>query len=643
MSTPRRPSGLTFHLVVTALTTGALLAVSAPAAAAPFRSGPGANCRADSSFECTRVTVPIDRSGGVPGSVPLYVERGRPPRRGQRRGAVFALAGGPGQGATSLTGDFFRDFFPLLSGRDLIVIDQRGTGLSGALKCPELDGSQSSQPLGDRTAACAARLGAARAFYTTRDSVADIEAVRRRVRAERTLYGVSYGTKVAVAYALRYPGRVERLVLDSVVEPEGQDPFARDTFAAMPRVLDEICRGECERITDDLPRDVATLVDRMRDAPLIGPLVDRRGRRRTASITARQLYNNIRFGDLNPDLRVEYPGAVRSAVLGDPAPLLRLEHRFDDLSADGEPPPDLSDVISYSLQAATLCEEAPLPWHRTAAPEERIRQAGERAAAIPDAAFEPFDRATALALDNDSILEQCRRWPTSPSEPALASGPLPDVPVLVVEGEEDLRTPVEVGVRLAARFPRAVVLRVPKTGHSVIGPTAPCADVALRRFFSDAPIGRPCRRARRIVPVRPLLPAALAAVAPAPGTTGRRGRTLAAVGLTLEDLDHEVNLAFGALPAVRGGGLRRGRFYQRGRNLRLERFSLVPGVDVTGRVAALDMSSGELTVRGSAAAQGRLTLRRGLLGGRLDGRRVSMRLGSRFAAAPPRARFARAP
>ena len=600
----------------------ALFAAAPASAAEEF----GSECP-ESNFECTLVTVPLDRSGSVPGTIPLYVER----FPGGGREAVIALAGGPGQGNSSVTESFNREISPAL-GRDeyLVVFDQRGTGRSGALDCPELE-RPTSAPLDVRAEACAMRLGPPRGFYTTRDSVEDLEAVRRRLGDERiTLYGVSYGTLVALAYARRYPEHVERLVLDSVVPPEGQSPFDLDTFAAMPRVLREICRGECRGITPDLATDVATLAERMRAAPLRGPWVDRRGRRRTVQMTTRDLYSRIRVGDFNAGVRAEYPGAIRSAVEGDPAPLLRIEHRFDGLvDPDQQPvPEDAVRTLSFTLFTTTLCEEAPLPWERGASPEERIRQARERAAAIPDAAFGPFGRETALTLDDDSLLLQCRRWPTAVEAPPPATGPMPDVPVLVLEGKEDLRTPLESGERVARLFPRAQLVGVPKTAHGVLGARgASCAGVALRRFFAGSAVGSPCVRVKREARVRPRLPASLPAVPRARGTRGLPGRTLEAARLTLDDLYREyfeVGLVADGPP--RGGGLRGGRYALRGRSLVLERFSLVPGVNVSGRLTGTRRPVGTLRVTGIAGARGTLTLARdGTLSGRLSGRAVRTR------------------
>src|SRR4051794_32422251 len=228
--------GMTPGLVLALLAL--LLALPSPASAALSFCGP-----ADRS--CARVTVPLDRSGKVPGQIGLEVEEGfaktpiRPP--------LFVFAGGPGQGATYAFDNvtLAQILGPERRNRNVVVFDQRGTGDSGPLDCPEAQRQRSGDPAAD-AATCANRLGPRRAFYTTRDSVADIEAVRQRMGTPKiALYGTSYGTKVALAYALAYPGHVDRIVLDSVVPLDGPDSLNRQTIGAIPRVLRSRCGHSC--------------------------------------------------------------------------------------------------------------------------------------------------------------------------------------------------------------------------------------------------------------------------------------------------------------------------------------------------------------------------------------------------------------
>ena len=129
------------------------------------------------------------------------------------------------------------------------------------LTCPALSTPSARSSLLEAGARCAGQLGAKRGLFRTADSVADIEALREQAGYARlTIFAVSYGTKVALAYAAAHPDRVERLVLDSVVTPDGPDVLQHSTFAAVPRVLGELCAGNaCQGITDEPDRraDVA--------------------------------------------------------------------------------------------------------------------------------------------------------------------------------------------------------------------------------------------------------------------------------------------------------------------------------------------------------------------------------------------------
>ena len=207
-------------VLLVAVVLASLLLTPAAGAALRFK-----RC-GDFGFRCARLSVPLDRSGAVPGRVSLIVTRVRARQRG---GAtlppLFLLAGGPGQSATDAFSGALGLLYPAYAKRDLIVFDQRGTGRSGLIRCRRLERSNLLRA-GAPAAACARSLGRRRAFYTSRDSADDIEAIRKALGAERVaLFGTSYGTKLALGYAKLHPDRVERLVLDSVVELNGPDPL----------------------------------------------------------------------------------------------------------------------------------------------------------------------------------------------------------------------------------------------------------------------------------------------------------------------------------------------------------------------------------------------------------------------------------
>jgi pimeloyl-ACP methyl ester carboxylesterase len=578
-------------------------------------------CARGSPLLCARITVPLDRSGAVPGTLKLNVERLR--SRGARQGAMIALAGGPGEAATPYTFDWAFDFRSALRTRDLVVFDQRGTGLSGALRCRRLFGRSIRTPLQQAQAGerCARSIGARRAFYTTRDSVDDLDAVRRAVGVDKiTLFGVSYGTKVALGYAAKYPQHVERLVLDSVVEPNGPGPFSEESFAAIPRVLRNLCLSGCERTTKDVVGDLAAVLTRMHGGLLYGPLVGADGRRQRARIGRIRLLGLLWEGDFDPTLRAELPGALNSARAGDTAPLLRLALRSERGIG-----PTFERFMSEALYATTTCEEGPLPWDRATPPDARRAAAEAAVRGLPAPLLAPFDRTAALFWSTPFQL--CARWPNAPADPQLPYGPFPAVPTLILAGEDDLRTPLEAARRVAARIPGATLITAQEVGHSVLsGFPRTCGLRAADDFFRGRAV-RPCPIRRRAFPALPPPPRKLAQVRAEPQVGGRRGRTITAVGLTLGDaLDQllSASLATGlAQSTLRVGGLRAG--YVRATETRLEMHGVVyvPGVRIRGRIVLSDRPHGSLRVTGAAAADGRLVFRRdGSVTGRLGGRRV---------------------
>jgi pimeloyl-ACP methyl ester carboxylesterase len=617
--------------------------------------------------QCTLVRVPLDYSGRTPGTIDLFVRR--LPAARTSRGAIMALAGGPGQAATPLTLEFAAVLAPVVQDRDLIILDQRGTGRSGALPCPTIEKPQVG-PVGPAVRACAAALGPRRAFYTTLDSADDIERVRLALGIARLgLFGTSYGTKVALAYAEHYPEHVERLLLDSVVPLDGPDPFERDVFKAVPRVLGTLCAGgACRAATPDPVGDLAALVKRLGVTPLRGYVVGADGRRRTRHLGRLRLLRILVEGDLDPSLRAEFPADVRAALGGDAAPLLRLAHRASPPGAINVP----RAVFSPALFVATVCEEGPLPWELVDPFSNRWGRTIAKAGSIPDADFFPFDRATGRASDT---LRLCAYWPADGPARRLEVVPLPDVPALLLGGEDDLRTPTEGVKRVAALLPHATELTVPSVGHAVLGnDSSGCSANALRRFFADQPIAPTCPQERpkgvadllagefvkEISAPTALPPASLGAVPPARGLPVRVGRTLKAAKLTLADFETQSLFAFVQLFSgnFHGlGGLRGGRFGRVGsRRVGFDRYSYVPGVQISGLIPPppslerlerafkhLDLKHPKklrriirsvfppvrLRVTGKDAARGRLAWDRlgRTISGRLGGHRVRAKLG----------------
>jgi len=469
---------------------------------------------------CGTVTVPIDRSGAVPGTVRLFYSRLRAPKRSKSTIAVFP--GGPGGATTILGYDVLPELRKSLSDHDLLLLDQRGTGRSGYLNCDrDLAVGESGLLLGDTSRAfgkgvqrCAKRLGPRRSFYTTKDTVADLEAVRQALGIDKfVLYGVSYGTLDALAYARAYPQHVDRIVLDSLVSDAGINAFGLNTVAAVPRLLQELCRGGgCDGITTDPVGDLEKLVGELAQAPMRAKrAVTVAGCSTRVAITRSRLFELFQEADEDPGLLSQLPVAIHEAADGRPYQLSLLlsatspklsyciflklyEQLFSrrDMRSDEQL---VAHEFSGADQMATLCEETALPWPRTSLPSQRGNYAEQALNSFSDASFAPFDRATVLSA---SLVSSCKFWPEAPNPPTLAQGPLPDVPTLILAGLDDLRTPAEDAFALAAATPHSHLLLVPDTGHSTLTDSG-CARRGMNHFMADEPIGE-CHRTAKHKP-----------------------------------------------------------------------------------------------------------------------------------------------
>ena len=548
-----------------------LAACAAAVAAAPATAHAAiafAPCE-PAGYECGALPVPLDRGGanGPAETVTLQAKRVRAASNPTAT-AVVALAGGPGQAALPLTTDFAEVMAPALAARDLLVFDQRGTGRSGRLRCC---GARVGLVLaGERGPRCAQQLGPRRAFYTTADSVADLEDLRREAGYERlVLLGVSYGTKVALDYAAAHPDRVESLVLDSIVPPEGWDALLRPTLEAVPRVLRALCDGgACRGITGDPVRDLRALVRRVDRRSVSGPLPNPSGRRVRVRITPLALFDVLIAGDENPTLRADLPGAVRSALAGDLRPLVRLRARAAGVSGIAA---RAGCSAPAATRRATRCTRPRCARSRASRGAARPAPSGARDRRWPRRGGSGGPgSARSPATSRCSAAPSARAWAgRTPRRRPLPRARCPRCRRSLLDGADDLRTPLESARAVAGRIPGAAVVAVPFTGHSTLGSDpGTCARGAVAAFFAGQP--QPACTTERLLQPSPVAPTRLGRV---PGRT-RTARTLEALRATVRDVARQFTgdaVAAGRAPSpgARVAGLRSGVAVWRASGVRL--------------------------------------------------------------------------
>jgi len=189
---------------------------------------------------------------------------------------LFFLAGGPGQAAAQMAAEVREIFRPVLRQRDIILVDQRGTGKSHPLDCRST--SNSLQELTESDAQSLARLKGCLAgydadvrLYTTPIAMDDLDEVRAWLGYERiNLYGGSYGTRAALVYVRQHGGHVRSIVLDGVAPTDMRIPLfaARDAERALDKLLAD-CEADasCRRAQPGLAARVRALLQRLTDNP----------------------------------------------------------------------------------------------------------------------------------------------------------------------------------------------------------------------------------------------------------------------------------------------------------------------------------------------------------------------------------------
>ena len=554
-------------------------------------------------------------------------------------GTVVPHEGGPGYSTTGTASSYAAMYGALLDRRNLLLVDQRGTGRSEPIDCPAL---QHPTPKDVKAgyavgaAACGASLGARADDYSTALSADDLAAVVDALGLGQVdVYGDSYGTFFAQVYAGRHPEQVRSVVLDSAYPAYGEDawyatqgPAMRDSFAMVCQRTQD-CRDAGRPFLPTLEK----VLDAVRTKPWRGRAYDADGSRMRVRVDGPGLAA-VAFGaTYTPAFYRELTAALRSGLSGDRRPLLRLVAEATGGDPDGGP------VRAYSegLDAAVACHDYPQLYDMTAQPAVRQQQYAAaldaRTVSDPDT-YGPF--TVHEYADSDwQMLDWCTQWPSAPASkpagpPVPPSGHYSDVPVLVLSGELDsITTPAE-GDLVASQFPNTRHVRVANSFHvTAVGDTDDCAVRIVRSFVATPSAAVPARLlrcARQVAPVRALgrFPGALTPLA--------RPRAVArAAALTVADLqDRWWNNYSG-----HGVGLRGGTWRYAGDpvvRFRLSGVRLLPDLAVSGTAVwdryaetmtvSLDLPRGHLAGSWDTRALGADAV----LTGRLDGRRVHISL-----------------
>jgi pimeloyl-ACP methyl ester carboxylesterase len=378
---------------------------------------------------------------------------------------IFFLAGGPGQSAIDLAGPIQAMLSRFGNRRDIVLIDQRGTGRSATLMCeapnpwlPLAEGASAEAGI-DRLRRCAAELqklphGDLR-YYTTSIAVGDAEAVRKALGvAKINLIGASYGTRVALEYLRQFPQQARSAVLDGVAPPDMGlvASFSTDNQAALDAVWNA-CEADprCRSRYPDIEKSWQSLLAGLPKSVTVAHPMN--GRMEQLELTRLAVLGAVRSALYAPAVAAVVPGVIHAASQGSYAPLMALSQTMG--------PRNLR--LAEGMHFAVVCSE-----------DDPSDSKGRQAPG--DDFGDSFETVYASV---------CQAWPRAKVSDDFRLVPPTQVPVLMMSGGADPATPPHHGQRVTERLgPSAVHLVIPHAAHGVLG--LACVRDTVYRFVEDA-------------------------------------------------------------------------------------------------------------------------------------------------------------
>lgn len=400
--------------------------------------------------ECGSLPVPENRDD--PDGRRIELKVAVVPAQGRRRAEdpLVFITGGPGQSALESWVGVGAAFRRINRERDILLVDQRGTGGSSRLQCelddPMMERAPDPARVAAMTGACLEELPGDPRFYTTSVAVRDLDAVREALGYPRlNLYGVSYGSRVAQAYMRRYPDRVRSAILDGVVPQDlalGPD-ISLDAQRALEMMFRRCAADEaCNRRFPGLAEQFGRVQARLREAPVELVVADpTTGELRDQVFSEFFFTGVVRMFSYAPETVALLPLLIDHAARnGDFAPLAAQALMVSE---------QMDDAIAIGMHHAVVCTED-VPFVR--APDARRDET----------------HTTYLGMHMFDFLEQvCRIWPAGVIDDDFKQPLRSDIPTLLLSGEADPVTPPANGERAAAGLSNSLHLVGRGQGHGM--------------------------------------------------------------------------------------------------------------------------------------------------------------------------------
>ncbi len=360
--------------------------------------------------------------------------------------AFLAIAGGPGQSAIDNAAGFNRMFSKVRQNKDILLIDQRGTGRSNVLNC-EGDGFESALAINEadfdvvtETQACLDLLDADVTQYGSLNALEDFEAVRKHLGYKKLhVYGISYGTRMAQLYQRHYPEVLSTVTIDGVVPMQQSVLAIGNAISRAFELLIKDCQdnGLCAKQFPNLKADLQSVDTKLAIAPIVSQVRDPlTGEVTQLTMTRAKFMGAIRMALYMPNVRALIPHAISEAAKDNFQPILGLYALTID-----------STGIAMGMHASVICGE---DWQRLTSAER-------------DAA-----NATYFGKEMVTTFEQsCAIWNMPAVDDAFSDPISSDIPTLVLSGELDPATPPSWGEMAMEKLTNAKHFIAPYATHGV--------------------------------------------------------------------------------------------------------------------------------------------------------------------------------
>jgi len=360
---------------------------------------------------------------------------------------LVPIAGGPGQASTEFYAGTASAFEAVRRNRDIVLLDQRGTGRSAPMKCAAdddiIEGRFSREETIAQTRACLDALPHDPRFFTTSVAVEDLEALRIALGYDQfNIYGISYGTRVAQHFLRRYPASTRTVVLDGVVAPQIVlgPAVAMDAQNVLDSIFDRCAENEqCSKRFPTIRNDFKQLRERLAEEParvtMANPVT---GQSEEARFGETELAGALRLLSYHPNSVALMPLLIDEAVHGNYAPLAA---QFSMIAQN------MANSLNIGMHNAVVCTEDAPYFQDT------------------DITRDQLDATYIGPLQLDALDAICSVWPRGVMDDEFKVAVATDIPVLLLSGDSDPITPPSYADLAAVDLGNALHLTGKKQGH----------------------------------------------------------------------------------------------------------------------------------------------------------------------------------